>query len=75
MNGKRLLAFLGATGIAVWHTVRGIEKIRHIGPCSPELEYRCDKVRENQALIDEYRKVHGDTTSSDFEIYDRLHLT
>ena len=61
-----MLGIMALTAVSVFHR---INKIRHIGPCSPELEYRYEIINANKSAIAECRKIHGDTKSTDYEIW------
>lgn len=57
-----------AAGVAV-AALCAKKATRPIGPCSPELELRCDIVNENKAAIDAWRAAHPDTKLGDYDIW------
>lgn len=69
MKTNNRLIFLGAIGLTVLNGVRHLINPKPIGPCSPELEFRCDVVNENRAAIDTWRKSHPDAKITDWEIW------
>ena len=66
MKIGKALRFAGMVAVAALSIKKAT---RPIGPCSPELEFRCSMVNANKAAIDAWRAAHPGTKLGDYDIW------